>query len=196
MSLPPGARPTSGIPALSKRGSRAQGLRRRGRAGRPGRRERLLPYRQGGSRMQGASSERREGRQPAGRSPSSAAMRRYIRCGDFGADMVLGQAEKFDAARYLPGQAASSGLRGMWRWSRRRGRRREGPDEILLQDTGRLQPISAATASSLSREAPSGRARQKKSQLQWRRWLTRGMKEVVLTGIDLAAWRDPHRKWA
>ena len=113
---------------------------------------------------------------------------------DFGADIVLGQAEKFDAARYLSGagrfvgpardvtieQAYVDGV---------------GKDRtrffFKIQDG--CNHFCSYCIVPFARGPVRSRPAEEVADIM-DALATRGIKEVVLTGIDLAAWRDPASK--
>ena len=110
---------------------------------------------------------------------------------DFGADLVLGQAEKFDILRYLTerGRFVAQERDFPMEETGIGGAEGTGRDFSLRFRTAATN--SAATALSLLREARRGRDLPATRRRPWRPCGRGAYKEVVLTGIDLAAYCDP-----
>jgi threonylcarbamoyladenosine tRNA methylthiotransferase MtaB len=110
---------------------------------------------------------------------------------DFGADLVLGQAEKFDAGRYLSGvgrfvgEVRDTAIEQAWATGGRKDRTRFF---FKIQDGCKrfcaycIVPYARGPV----RSRPAREVAEMMEALE-----RQGVKEIVLTGIDLAAYRDP-----
>jgi threonylcarbamoyladenosine tRNA methylthiotransferase MtaB len=113
---------------------------------------------------------------------------------DFGADLVLGQAEKFDAGRYLAGggrfvgQVRDVAIEQAWAGGGRKDRTRFF---FKIQD-GCSRFCSYCIVPYARGPVRSRPAREVAGVMEALE--KHGVKEVVLTGIDLAAYRDPVSK--
>ncbi len=141
MFLPADARQTSGIPTCSPIGSKQAGFSRV-----PMERADVVVLNACSLTVRAESDARRFIRKV--REVNPAALVALVGCHaqayperDFGADLVLGQAEKFEILRHLPERGRFVGAGAPFPDREGRDRRPEGPDQIFLQNTGRVQQI-------------------------------------------------------
>ena len=109
---------------------------------------------------------------------------------DFGADLVLGQAEKFEILRHLPerGRFVAPGRHFPIEKAGIDGQRGRTRFFFKIQDG--CNKFCSYCIVPFARGAPRSRPAEEAAATM-EALLRRGTKEVVLTGIDLAAYRDP-----
>ncbi len=109
---------------------------------------------------------------------------------DFGADLVLGQAEKFEIFRYLPKRGRFVGAGRQFSIEKSSVNSQIGRTRFFFKIQDGCNKFCSYCVVPFARGAPRSRSAEEAAAAM-EALREGGTKEVVLTGIDLAAYRDP-----